>query len=358
MIDFLVIGGGIAGLSAAARLSAHGSVCVLETEDALGYHSSGRSAALFEPSYGVGSTLTLSQASAEFFHSSEAGYLSPRGLMLIGGKDQKDRFEAECRDLSMTPMSLSEARDMIPILNLDTVGFTAFHDAAWDIDTDLLLQNFAKEVRKNGGQVLPRHKVTQITRTPSGWQVHAGEVFEARILLNAAGSWVDEIAQMAGITPIGITPYRRSMARLPAPGGHDLRHWPMMFGVGESWYAKPDAGALIVSPSEMDPTIPHDAYADDMVLAEGLARYEERVTEPVTRVISNWAGLRSFVPDKNLVLGPDPDDASFVWVAAQGGYGFQTSPAASQLVADLICGRPSEMDVSTIAALSPERLRS
>jgi D-arginine dehydrogenase len=358
MIDFLVIGGGIAGLSAAARLSAHGSVCVLEAEDALGYHSSGRSAALFEPSYGVGATLTLSQASAAFFHDSESGYLSPRGLLLVGGHDQRATYEQECHDLSMTPLTFQQAQDMVPILNPDTVGYTAFHGEAWDIDTDLLLQDFAKQVRASGGQVLPRHKVDGITRTKSGWQVHAGEVFEARTLLNAAGAWVDEIAVLAGITPIAITPYRRSMARLPAPGGLDLRDWPMMFGVGESWYAKPDAGALIVSPSEVDPTTPHDAYADDMVLAEGLARYEERVTEPVTRVISNWAGLRSFVPDKNLVLGPDPADPSFVWIAAQGGYGFQTAPAASQLVADLACGLNSDLDQGTIDALSPERLRT
>lgn len=358
MIDFLVVGGGIAGLSAAARLSAHGSVCVLEAEEALGYHSSGRSAALFEPSYGVGATLALSQASAGYFHTSESGYLTPRGLLLVGGHDQRATYEQECHDLSMTPLSFDQARDMVPILNPDTVGYTAFHDAAWDIDTDLLLQDFAKHVRASGGQVLPRCKVDGITRTQAGWQIHAGEMFEARVLLNAAGAWVDEVATLAGIAPIGITPYRRSMARLPAPGGFDLRQWPMMFGVGESWYAKPDAGALIVSPSEMDPTIPHDAFADDMVLAEGLARYEERVTEPVTRLLSNWAGLRSFVPDKNLVLGPDPADPSFVWVAAQGGYGFQTAPAASQLIADLVCGRCSDLDQGIIAALSPERLRT
>ncbi|WP_164658500.1 FAD-binding oxidoreductase [Tropicibacter sp. Alg240-R139] len=358
MIDFLVIGAGIAGLSAAARLSAHGSVCVLEAEDALGYHSSGRSAALFEPSYGVGSTLTLSQASADFFHNSESGYLTPRGLLLVGGHDQRATFEQECRDLSMTPLSFEQALDMVPILNPDTVGYTAFHTAAWDIDTDLLLQDFAKQVRANGGQVMPRRKVDRVTRTKTGWQVHAADMFEARILLNASGAWADEVATLAGVSPIGITPYRRSMARLPAPGGQDLRHWPMLFGVGESWYAKPDAGALIVSPSEMDPTTPHDAFADDMVLAEGLARYEQRVTEPVTRLLSNWAGLRSFVPDKNLVLGPDPADPSFVWVAAQGGYGFQTAPAASQLVADLVCGLGSDLDDDTINALSPERLRT
>jgi len=145
------------------------------------------------------------------------------------------------------------------------------------------------------------------------------------------------------------------MARIPAPGGHDLSRWPMLHGAGETWYAKPDAGALIVSPSEEDPMEPHDAWADDMVLAEGLARYEEMVTEPVTRIISNWAGLRTFSPDRSLVIGRDPREPSFVWIGGQGGYGFQTSAAASQLAADLIAGRAPALEANMVAALSPAR---
>jgi glycine/D-amino acid oxidase-like deaminating enzyme len=179
--------------------------------------------------------------------------------------------------------------------------------------------------------------------------------FEGRVLVNAGGAWVDQIAQMASVQPLGFTPYRRSMARIPAPGGHDVSGWPMMFGVGELWYAKPDAGALIVSPAEEDPAEPHDAWADDMVLAEGLARYEEFVTEPVTRLISNWAGLRTFAPDRVLVIGPDKHDPSFFWLAGQGGYGFQSSPAASQLAADLIGGRAGQLGTDLVASLSPAR---
>ena len=136
-----------------------------------------------------------------------------------------------------------------------------------------------------------------------------------------------------------------------------MKNWPMMLGVAETWYAKPDAGKLLVSPCETDLTSPHDAYADDMVLAEGLARYEAMVTEPVTRVETNWAGLRSFVSDGTLVLGPDPTDRTFIWSAAQGGYGFQTAPAASQLVADLVTGTEPSLDATTVQMLKPERLR-
>ena len=175
------------------------------------------------------------------------------------------------------------------------------------------------------------------------------------VLVNAAGAWVDQVAAMAGVQPLGFTPNRRSMARIPAPGGHDISGWPMVFGAGETWYAKPDAGALIVSPAEEHPQEPHDAWADDMVLAEGLARYEEFVIEPVTRMISNWAGLRTFSPDRVPVIGRDLREPSFFWLAGQGGYGFQSCPAASRLAADLIGGRQTEIGADLVAALNPAR---
>ncbi|EEX09681.1 oxidoreductase, FAD-binding [Ruegeria lacuscaerulensis ITI-1157] len=355
MIDFLVIGGGVAGLSAGARLSEHGSVTVLEAEDALGYHASGRSAALFEEGYGPASVVALNRASAGFF--ADNGYLTPRGLMLLAKQDQADQFALDLAELGMTEIPISEALARVPILNPETVTRAALSEAAYDIDTDRVLQDFARTIRANGGTVLTKQAVTGI-RKAGHWIVTAEQEFEARTIVNAAGAWVDEVAAMAGIAPIGITPRRRSMARLPAPGGHDLRHWPMMLGAGETWYAKPDAGKLLVSPADADAVAPQDAWADDMVLAAGLARYEEMVTCPVVRVETNWAGLRSFAPDGTLVLGPDPADASFVWSAAQGGYGFQTAPAAARLVADLALGLTPELPPEIVTALSPARLRS
>ena len=121
---------------------------------------------------------------------------------------------------------------------------------------------------------------------------------------------------------------RRTVAVLPTD--QDTRSWTLTATLAETWYAKPDGGRLWVSPADEDPVEPHDAWADDMVLAEGIARYEHMVTTPVTRLLTSWAGLRSFAPDGTLVLGPDPSDESFVWSAGQGGYGFQTAPAASR----------------------------
>ena len=359
MSDFLVIGGGIAGLSAAARLSAHGVVTVLEAEEALGYHASGRSAALYEASYGLPSTVALNLASGDYHRTANGGYLSPRGLLVVARADQKSLFQADVTGLDLEPVSVDEAREMVPVIDPETVAIAGYHDAAWDIDTDRLMQDFARVVRKAGGAVITRARVDAIRHTGAGWEVAdaAGHTHAARLLVNAAGAWADEIATLAGLQPIGIVPYRRSMARLPAPGGHNVTGWPMLMGAGETWYAKPDAGKWLVSPADQDPTHPHDAYADDMVLAEGLARYQEMVSEPVVRVETSWAGLRSFAPDRALVLGPDPGQRDFIWCAGQGGYGFQTAPAASQLLADLVTGAASDMSRATIAALTPERLR-
>lgn len=358
MSDFIVIGGGIAGISAAARLSELGSVTVLEAEQALGYQASGRSAAMFEENYGNPATVALNKASADYHQSANGGYLTPRGFMLVAGPGEEDQFAADVTELGLHPIDIDDAYGRVPILKPETVTLAALHEEARDLDTDRMIQDFARVVRGAGGQVVTKAEVTAIRHTGAGWQVTAGgEVYEAKQLVNAAGAWVDRIAALAGVDPIGIIPKRRSMARLPAPGGHDVTTWPMMMGVGEGWYAKPDAGKLLISPADADPVEPHDAFADDMVLAEGLARYEDKVTEPVTRVESNWAGLRSFVSDGALVLGPDPARPDFIWCAAQGGYGFQTAPAASRLIADLVGGRLSELDREIIAALSPERLR-
>ena len=351
----IVIGGGIAGLSAAAALAGHAEVTVLEAEAALGYHSSGRSAALIEKNYGAPSVQALNHAT---FDPLEAGgYLSPRGLMILGKPGEDQAFAQDCATLGTKEVAVGEACAMVPILDPGKIIRAAYHAEAFDIDTDRLLQDFARQVRGAGGRIHFNARVTEIVRTTQGWQVHAGDrTWHGARIVNAAGAWADQVAALAGIAPIGLTPYRRSMARLPAPGGHDVSGWPMFFGVGETWYAKPDAGHLLVSPADEDPVEPHDAWPEDLTLAEGLARYEAVVTEPVTRLQSSWAGLRSFAPDRTLVLGPEPDEPSFVWCAAQGGYGFQTSFGAARLLADLVLGRAPDLPQEVVAQLTPGRL--
>lgn len=358
MIDFAVIGGGIAGLSVAARLSEMGSVHVLERESATGYHASGRSAAMFEETYGSPSTVALNMAS-KHWHLDVAGARdNPRGLLLLGNSKNADIFAADMKTMSMESLSMEEALQIVPILDPAKVTSVGYHADAWDIDTDAVMQRFIRMLKANGGDVTTNAHVTQITREGAVWRVAAGDTeYTARQIINAGGAWADQIAALAGVTPLGLQPMRRSMARVAAPDGIDVSRWPLIFGAGETWYAKPDAGALLVSPADEEPVAPMDAWADDMVLAEGIASYEDHVTRPVTRMLSNWAGLRTFAPDRCLALGPSEVDG-FWWCAGQGGYGFQTAPAASQLVADLIAGRPPELDAAQIVALAPARFNS
>ncbi|MEM7471192.1 MAG: FAD-binding oxidoreductase [Pseudomonadota bacterium] len=354
MIDFLVIGGGIAGISAAARLAELGSVTLLEAEDTLGYHATGRSAAIFLRDYGNDVVRALNYASEDYLQSQEL--LTPRAMMLLARHDQKTLFDEEYLSFGMAQISVGEGEEKFPILNKTTVGYVGYREDIFDLDTDLMVLGLVKAAKGLGTEIVTDARVIGVEKTPSGWSVTtSGQLFEGRILVNAAGAWADEVAAMAGVAPLGIQPFRRSFAQLSAPGGHDMSDWPFVDGVGEAWYAKPSAGKLLVSPSEEDPTDAFDAYADDMVLAEGLARYQDMVTEPVTRPETIWAGLRSFAPDRALVIGHDASMPDFLWCAGQGGYGFQTASAASTLLADIAAGRASALDVATVAALSPER---
>ena len=354
-VDFVIVGGGIAGISAAAHLAPLGSLTVLEAEPHLAYHASGRSAALYEPHYGPPAIVALSEASGEALRSIDGGVLSPRGLLLVAG-DDRCAFEADRRALCLDEISADEARRRVPILSRSALRHAAYSGRAWDVDTDRLVQGYARMARQAGARIVTGAKVGGIRRDGALWVLStATGDHAARVLVNAAGAWVDEVARMAGIRPLGFTPLRRSMARIPAPRGLDVSGWPMMFGAGESWYAKPDAGALIVSPAEEHAAEPHDAWADDMVLAEGLARYEAMVEAPVERLLSSWAGLRTFSPDRSPVIGRDPAVPEFVWCAGQGGYGFQSAPAAAALLADLIAGRAPAIGPDLVHALSVER---
>jgi glycine/D-amino acid oxidase-like deaminating enzyme len=352
--DFLIVGGGIAGISAAARLAELGSVTLVEQEANLAHHASSRSAAMYEPYYGKAPVVALSLATGD--HLRAEGVLTPRGMMILSDGGDDAAFDVEIAGFHLEELSVAEARGIVPIIDPAKVRRAAMADSAWDIDTDRLIQSYLRDAKGRGAVVMTGAGVTGLRRDGGAWVAATakGDI-AARVLVNASGPWADMVAAMAGVAPLGFTPYRRSMARIPAPGGHDVSRWPMMFGQGETWYAKPDAGALIVSPAEEHLMEPHDAWADDMVLAEGLARYEAMMTEPVTRLLSSWAGLRTFSPDRVPVIGRDPRVPDFVWLCGQGGYGFQSSAGASRLVADVVAGRAPEFDAGVVAALSPAR---
>lgn len=353
MWDFIVIGGGIGGLSAAAHLAPLGSVLVMERERDLAYHASGRSAAMYLRGYGNAAVRVLNDASAD--GHAAAGVLGPRRMLMVAPLGDEAQLEDEAADMGLTRVTLEEARSILPILNLDRVSGAAAMEAD-AVDTDALCQYYARQCRAAGGVLRTGAGVDGIERGPDGWTVRAGDAEErAKVIVNAAGAWVDQVAELAGVAPLGFQPFRRSMAVLPAPVGHDVAQWPFTLCTRDAWYAKPEGGRWLVSPSEEDLVEPHDAWADDMVIAEGLARYEAMVTAPVTRVETSWAGLRTMSPDRALVLGPDPGEPGFIWCAGQGGYGFQVAPAAGKLIADLLGGRAPDLSPAEVAALGPAR---
>jgi D-arginine dehydrogenase len=357
--DILVIGGGMAGIGAAARMAPDARVVVLEREAATGMHSTGRSAAIYVKNYGNAVIRALNAASEAFFRDpgdfTDAPLLTPRGEMLLAGAGEEALLEDALSGApEMERLSPAEARAMVPVLRDDLLIGAALERDASDIDVDLLLGGFARELRRHGGRIVTGADVTGLSRRGGIWRVEtAAVVFEAPVVVNAAGAWADHVAALAGTAGIVLQPMRRSAALIPAPEGS--ADWPLICSIRETWYAKPQSGKLMISPADEDPVDPMDAWPDDMVLAEGIDRFERATTVQVTRVERTWAGLRSFTPDRSPVAGFAPDAEGFFWLAGQGGYGIQTAPALSQLAADLVLERHPAIDAETCAALSPAR---
>jgi len=353
--DVLVIGGGIAGISAAARLAPDASVIVLERESAIGTHSTGRSAATFILNYGNATLRALNSASEAFLI--EQDVLTKRGQLELATEAQLDDLEVylgECDGLER--LNIDEALKLVPALKADQFKAAAYASDAKDLDVDRVLQGFVRALTQAGGKIVSSAPIHSMELTGTVWNLEtAAGSFEAPVVINAAGAWADEIAKIAGIRRIGLSPCRRSVAILPVPDDRDVAHWPLVGSLDETWYAKPQSGKLLVSPADEDPVPPMDAWPDDMVLAEGLDRFEQAMDYAVTRVDRTWAGLRSFVADRTPVAGFSPDSEGFFWLAGQGGYGIQTSPALSQLAADLILKRPTSISGEIVEKLSPGR---
>ena len=354
MYDFCIIGGGVAGLSLAAALSAQAKVAVLEAEDSFAYHASGRSAALFIRDYGNTVVRRLNAFSEPVLMSIDAGVLSPRGLMMVVRHGEESAFATEAAGFGLDHISLTEACAMVPILDHAKLSRAGYTSGPADIDTDRLLQAYIRIARQNSAQLFTKARVLQSHWDRNQWHVKTHhDTYQARIVINAAGAWADGIARLCQISPIGLVPHRRSIARVPI--NYDCTTWPALDGVNETWYAKPDAGQLLISPADETPVTPHDAWADDLTIAQGIDQFQSVITPEITRLTATWAGLRTFAPDRSLVIGRASDNPNFFWLAGQGGYGFHTAPAASQLAAELLLGLKSSFEPDLIAALSPER---
>ena len=369
--DFLILGGGIAGASVGYWLAPHARVTVLERESQPGYHSTGRSAALFMESYGTPQVRALTMASREFLERPPAGFaehplLSPRGALIVAAPGQEAALHAQWRVLQeISPrarlLDVQQTRHLVPVLRPEKVAAAVHEPDAADMDVHAIHQGYLRGLRRAGGEVICDAPVTAIERTGSLWRVTAGaQVHEAPVLINAAGAWADELARLAGIRPIGLQPRRRSAFIFAPPDGLRVVGWPMAIGVGEDWYFKPDAGMLLGSPANADPVAPQDVQPEELDIALGIDRIQEMTTLAIRRPTRTWAGLRSFVADGDLVGGVDPAAEGFFWLAAQGGYGIQTSAAMGEGCAALARGLPLPDRLArfglTAAMLSPTRL--
>ena len=369
--DFLVVGAGIAGASIGHFLAPHGRTVLLERESQPGYHSTGRSAALFFESYGTPQVRALTLASRAFLDAPPPGFadapiLSPRGAMLVAAPGEDEALAAAWDILRATSprgelLDARAARDLVPVLRESAVAGAVFEPDAADIDVHRLHQGFLRGVRRGGGSVVCDADVEAIARDrPRGvWNVgtRAGR-FEAPVVVDAAGAWCDRVAALAGVAPIGLVAKRRSIFTFAPPDGLDATRWPLFAGVDESWYVKPDAGVLLGSPANVDPVAPQDVQPEELDIALAVARIEAATTL-VVRPRRAWAGLRSFVADGDLVGGFAVDAPGFFWLAAQGGYGIQTAAAMGEACAALVRGQRVPERIAafgvTAASLAPDR---
>ena len=363
--DIIVIGAGIAGATAAAHLSPHRSVALIEAEDTAGYHTTGRSAALWVQNYGPRDVRELSRLSRAFFENPPSGFtavplMRRRPVLLLATEQQLPALDAAIAEGSgLRRVTEAESRKMVPALRPGYAAAGAVEDDAFDMDVAAIHQGFMRQLRQNGGTLALRHRAGVIQRKSGQWHVETTthDTLHAPIVVNAAGAWGDQIAHLANASPLGLTPKRRTAAIVdPAP--HDVEHWPMICDVLEKWYARPEARTrLMVSPADEIPDTPHDVRPEEIDVALGIDRMQQALDIQVRRVEHSWAGLRTFTPDGSLAFGWDLKTEGFFWSVGQGGYGIQTSPAAGQLVADLVLGRDSGGAASVVALVDPRRFQ-
>lgn len=349
--DIAIIGGGIAGISLAYFLAPHRSVAVLEQESALGYHSTGRSAAEFTLRDNPPLVNALARTSHAFMTAPPEGFASvplliARGSVIFGAEDKaalvRKRFE-EATALGIAVEWLDETALLAraPIFNPAYCAAAYFDPDYWDIEVDALLQAYARHARHNGAQILENRAFASARRVGGKWLIETnGETIAADVLVNAAGGWADSVAQLCGVAPVGVVPHRRTAVTIDLPEGIDAGRLPEMNEIEDSFYFKPEGGRLLASPADATPCEPADVQPEELDIAYAAHYVEEATTVKVRRVFSSWAGMRSFAADRLPVVGPAPDEPAFFWLAGQGGYGILTSPALGSLAAALLAGQP------------------
>jgi D-arginine dehydrogenase len=354
-VDIAIVGAGIAGASLAwqlTRAAATPAVLLLEAEIQPGLHSTGRSAAMYMASYGPPQARALTRAGRRFYQQPPEGFadvplVGPRGVLYAAWQGHEQSLAQLQADLQGTGCQVDllgphDTLQRLPVLRPQGLLGALHEPDALDIDVNALHQGYLRGARRAGADLWTEAVLQRAVHDGNAWQLHCadGRQLRARTLVNAAGAWADTVAQAAGVAPLGIQPRRRSAFTFDAPAGLDCRAWPTVCSVQEDWYIKPDAGQLLGSPANADPVPPHDVQAEELDIAMGIAAIERDTTLSIRRPRRTWAGLRSFAPDGELVIGFDPAAPRFFWLAGQGGYGIQSAAGASALAAALLLGQP------------------
>ncbi|MGH6954103.1 MAG: NAD(P)/FAD-dependent oxidoreductase [Alphaproteobacteria bacterium] len=355
--DFLIIGAGIAGASVGSLLARKHKVIVLEREDQPGYHTTGRSVAVYTEAYGPRVIRALAIAGGPFLKGPPEGFAPvplahPHGLMFVARADQRDslyRALAAVRELSdkIHEISVDEAIDLVPVLRRDYLAHAFIDPNTMALDVNAIHQGYLRALRAAGGAVVTSAEAHRFERRGRRWRVTtaAGE-FSASVVINAAGAWADVVAERAGAAPIGLVPKRRTVIAFAPPAGLDTRHWPVTFDA--------DAGTILGSPADETPVPPQDIQPDELDIALAVDRIERATTLRVGRIIRKWAGLRSFVADGVPVSGYDPEVDGFFWLAGQGGYGIETSPALAHVAAALAREEELPADIQALGVSSED----
>lgn len=368
--DVIVIGGGIAGVSIGYELSKDRSVCLLEMESTLAFHTTGRSAATFLETYGGPEIRALTTASRSFFENPpeffEGALMSPRPLLQFAkagrGKVIED-LHAEVLPLVPDAQLLSpdEVAEMFPLVRPGYVEAGMYEPGAMELDVHGLHQGYAKGLRSQKGVIHKGAPVVGLSRVADEWNVTTGDgqSLTATAVVNAAGAWGDVVAELAGARPVGLMPLLRSIFMVSSPTGAATKDLPIFGDIDQSFYIKPEGEQFLCSPADETPTPPSDVSADMLEIARALDEINAATSLNARSVSSSWGGLRSFVPDRNFVVGPDPDLPGFHWFVGQGGYGIQTSPASAVVGAALVRGEGIPADLAAreldVANLAPQR---
>jgi D-arginine dehydrogenase len=335
--DVVIVGGGIAGISLAGRLAGRARVVLVEREEFLAAHTTGRSAAVFTETYGNAAVRALTSESRDFFENPPQGFadeplLVPRPTVFVARSEQIDALNIWLEENPHTARSTSLAYvyDRVPVLRRDIFAAAAEEPRSADIDVHGLFEGFRRMAVHGGVDIVARAELMSLAPSGAGWSLQTSQgSYSARVVVNAGGAWAGKIGVMAGLGDRGLMPLRRTAITFEAPVGIDVSSWPFVNDIGDEFYFKPEAGLVLASPVDETPSEACDAQPEEIDVATIAWRIEETTTMKIARIRRKWAGLRTFTPARTPIFEFDADAPGFFWLAGQGGYGIQTSPSIS-----------------------------